>query len=189
MQELVLITETDTIIQGSDNRNYTDSRENFEKDFGEEFPYKSVDYNRTIGSCCIDGKAFQDYPNTEFEGILDNVQTYIDAKKKREKDAIPDPMPEEIEAARLEKAKAERATAVAAIKVEVDGMTFDGDEKAQSRMTRAIQTAEITGMDSTQWVLADNSIATVTVAQMKQALAKAMTAMGKLWTKPYELRL
>ena len=98
----------------------------------------------------------------------------------------PEPTPEEIEAQKLAQAKAERADAVAAIKVEVDGMTFDGDEKAQSRMTRAIQAAEFTGVESTQWVLADNTVAEVTVAQMKQALAKAMTAMGELWTKPYE---
>lgn len=101
----------------------------------------------------------------------------------------PYPTPEEIEAQELEQAKAERAAAVAAIKVEVDGMIFDGDEESQQRLTRAIQVAEITGMDSTQWVLADNTVATVTVEQAKQALAKAMLTMGELWTKPYELRL
>lgn len=98
----------------------------------------------------------------------------------------PDPTPEEIEAKKLAEAKAERAKSVAAIKVEVDGMIFDGDEESQQRLTRAIQVAEITGLESTQWVLADNTVATVTVAQAKQALAKAMLAQGELWTKPYE---
>lgn len=98
----------------------------------------------------------------------------------------PDPTPEEIEAKKLAEAKAERAKFVAAIKVEVDGMIFDGDEESQQRLTRAIQVAEITGLESTQWVLADNTVATVTVAQAKQALAKAMLAQGELWTKPYE---
>ena len=100
----------------------------------------------------------------------------------------PEPTPEEIAAQELEQAKIERAAAVAAIKVEVDGMIFDGDEESQQRLTRAIQVAEITGMESTQWVLADNTVATITVEQAKQALAKAMLAMGELWTKPYELR-
>ena len=96
----------------------------------------------------------------------------------------PDPEPTEEEL--LERAKRERAKQVAAIKVEVDGMTFDGDETSQSRMARALEVASITGMGSTVWVLADNTVAEVTVAQMKQALSKAMLKMGELWTVPYE---
>lgn len=93
--------------------------------------------------------------------------------------------PEEQEAQNLAVAKRERAAKVAAIKVEVDGMTFDGDEQAQSRMARAITAAETAGLESTVWVLADNTVATVTKAQLQQALAKAMVAMGELWTQPY----
>lgn len=98
----------------------------------------------------------------------------------------PDPTPAEIEAASLAEAKRIRAEQVNAITVEVDGMMFDGNEDAQSRMTRALEVAKITGMESTVWVLADNTVAEVTVAQMQQALAKSMLAMSKLWTKPYE---
>lgn len=93
--------------------------------------------------------------------------------------------PEEQEAQDLAIAKRERAIKVAAIKVEVDGMTFDGDESAQSRMARAITAAETAGLDSTVWVLADNTVATVTKAQLQQALSKAMLAMAELWTAPY----
>lgn len=93
--------------------------------------------------------------------------------------------PEEQEARDLAIAKRERAAKVAAIKVEVDGMTFDGDESAQSRMARAITAAETAGLESTVWVLADNTVKTVTKAQLQQALAKAMVAMGELWTEPY----
>ena len=93
---------------------------------------------------------------------------------------------EEKEAQALAEAKAERAQAVASIKVTVGTKVFDGDEAAQSRMTRALQVAEITGMKSTAWVLADNTVAEVTVEEMKEALSKAMLAMGELWTVPYE---
>lgn len=93
--------------------------------------------------------------------------------------------PEEQEAQNLAIAKRERAAKVAAITVEVDGMTFDGDEQAQSRMARAITAAEIAGLESTVWVLADNTVATVTKVQLQQALAKAMIAMSELWTYPY----
>lgn len=93
--------------------------------------------------------------------------------------------PEEQEAQDLAIAKRERAAKVAAITVEVDGMVFDGDEQAQSRMARAITAAETAGLESTVWVLADNTVATVTKVQLQQALAKAMVAMGELWTQPY----
>lgn len=93
--------------------------------------------------------------------------------------------PEEQEAQELSIAKRERAAKVAAITVEVDGMTFDGDEQAQSRMARAITAAETAGLESTVWVLADNTVATVTKVQLQQALAKAMIAMSELWTYPY----
>lgn len=93
--------------------------------------------------------------------------------------------PEEQEAQNLAIAKRERAAKVAAITVEVDGMVFDGDEQAQSRMARAITAAETAGLESTVWVLANNTVATVTKVQLQQALAKAMIAMSELWTYPY----
>ena len=93
--------------------------------------------------------------------------------------------PEEQEAQNLAIAKRERAAKVATIKVEVDGMTFDGDESAQSRMARAITAAETAGLESTVWVLADNTVKNVTKAQLQQALSKAMLAMAELWTAPY----
>lgn len=98
----------------------------------------------------------------------------------------PEPTPEEIEAERLAEAKRLRAAQVAAITVEVDGMVFDGDEVAQARMGRALEVARITSMTSTVWVLADNTVAEVTVAQMERALSAAMLKMAELWTKPYE---
>lgn len=96
----------------------------------------------------------------------------------------PDPEPTEEEL--LEQAKEERAKQVAAIKVTVGDKVFDGDEISQSRMARALEVATITGMQSTVWVLADNTVAEVTVDEMKQALSQAMLKMGELWTIPYK---
>lgn len=98
----------------------------------------------------------------------------------------PEPTEEELAAQELAKAKRLRAAQVAAIQVTVDGMVFDGDEMAQSRMARAITAAETAGLDTTVWVLADNTVATVTKAQLQQALSKAMLEMAEVWTKPYE---
>lgn len=100
---------------------------------------------------------------------------------------IPDPEPteEEKKAAALEEAKRIRAEAVAAIKVAVDGMVFDGDEISQTRMSNALRASETAGLDSTVWVLADNTVATVTKEQLAKALTLAMQEMAKVWTLPY----
>jgi hypothetical protein len=89
-----------------------------------------------------------------------------------------------IEAETLEQAKAERAAAVAALTVEVDGMVFDGDEKAQERMARAVLMAESPD-EQTEWVLADNTVAIVTADQLRRACRAAGQAQTALWTVPY----
>lgn len=127
-----------------------------------------------------EGKAFSAEPEeskTEFWAALGVA--YIE-------EPDPEPTEEEKAAAKLEEAKRTRAAQVAAIIVEVDGMSFNGDEMSQSRMSRAILSADTAGLDSTVWVLADDTVATVTKDQLKQALAKSMLEMGSLWTVPYE---
>ena len=57
-------------------------------------------------------------------------------------------------------------------------------------MSRVVAGAQALGVDlntTTQiWVLADNTVATPTVAQLAQALKLAGEAQTALWTKPYE---
>jgi biopolymer transport protein ExbD len=89
----------------------------------------------------------------------------------------------------MQTAKAERAAAVAAITVEVDGMTFDGDEVAQERMARTVTAATATGAsmdDTTVWVLHDNTVAQPTIRQLATALRMAGEAQTALWTVPYQ---
>ena len=78
-------------------------------------------------------------------------------------------------------AKKLRDTAVAAIKVTVNGNVFDGDEVAQGRMARAVAAAESAGITTYQWKLADNSVAEVSLSELKQALALAFQAQSELW--------
>lgn len=113
---------------------------------------------------------------------------------------IPDPTAEEIAERVMAEKKAERAVEVNSIVVSVDGMDFDGDEDAQRRMTVAISTARAKAdkvnassetkenyLDyQTTWVLADNTIATVTIAQLVDACMLAGQKQTELWTKPYE---
>lgn len=102
----------------------------------------------------------------------------------------PDPTPEEIAEKELEQAKAKRASSVSKIVVEVDGMKFDGDEIAQTRMGRTISAAMALGVDlnteKRAWVLADNTVAEPTIAQLAKALELASNEQTRLWTVPYQ---
>jgi hypothetical protein len=113
----------------------------------------------------------------------DNTKQWIVEK-------LPEPTEEELAAKALQEAKSERASAVSKIVVEVDGMEFDGDEDAQTRMGRTISAAVALGEDLTTttriWVLADNTVAAVTVAQLAKALQLAGDAQTALWTVPYQ---
>jgi len=75
--------------------------------------------------------------------------------------------------------KAARPAVIQAIKVTVDGMEFDGDEVSQTRMARAITVMDDT--DTTTWVLANNTPATVTKAQLTAALRLAGEAQTAAW--------
>lgn len=78
--------------------------------------------------------------------------------------------------------KSERQAAVDAITVEVDGMVFDGDEVAQTRMARAVAAADSL-LETTEWTLADNTAAKVTVQQLKTACRLAGEAQTRIWNE------
>lgn len=95
-----------------------------------------------------------------------------------------------IEPTPLAVAKKARTTAVAQITVDVDGMVFDGNEAAQTRMTRTLTAAMALGRDlektTTRWVLADDSVGYPTLKQLAEALDRACNAQTELWVRPYE---
>ena len=76
--------------------------------------------------------------------------------------------------------KAERQQMVDAITVEVDGFIFDGDEVSQNRIARAVAVADLM-TETTEWTLADNTVATVTIQQLKTACRLAGEAQTRLW--------
>lgn len=98
--------------------------------------------------------------------------------------------PQKTQEVLLQEAKYERDEAVSKVTVEVDGMTFDGDEKSQTRIGRTIAAAVALGLDLTEekrtWVLSDNSIAEVTIAQLAEVLRLAGDATTALWIVPYK---
>ena len=61
------------------------------------------------------------------------------------------------------------------------GKVFDADETSQTRMARAIQVAEISGLTETLWGMGDNTRQTVTIAELKEALALGLQAQAAVW--------
>ena len=82
--------------------------------------------------------------------------------------------------------KAKRQDDIDSLTVTIDGMVFDGDEVSQTRMARAIVVMQAASVPTISWVLHDNTVATVTVTQLTQALAAAGAEQARLWVLPYE---
>lgn len=121
-----------------------------------------------------DGSSYYDNPKQMLElGSLPDGASLTRPEKTEEELAIE----------KMTNAKTERANYVSKIIVEVDGMKFDGDETSQDRMARSIVALDLG--ETVQWVLADNSIAQVTRAQLREALRKAGAAQTEIWADPY----
>ena len=58
---------------------------------------------------------------------------------------------------------------------------FDGDEVSQGRMSRAIVALQAAGIQTTQWKLTDNTVATVTLQELSEALILAGTEQTRIW--------
>ena len=100
------------------------------------------------------------------------------------------PLPPEVAAANeaqqartlRELAKADRQAAVDAITVTTSsGRVFDGDETSQGRMARAVIGMQAAGALSINWVLHDNTVASVPVAELTEALVLAGQEQARLW--------
>ena len=83
--------------------------------------------------------------------------------------------------------RAERANTVRALTVTTSsGKVFNADEESQNRMVRVLKVADLTGQTSCAWVLADDTVATITKAELEEALSLAVQAMGAIWATPYQ---
>ena len=135
------------------------------------------DYPESVAQWCNENNAYI----TEIEPL--------DGHRRFQVVAVSEPTAEELAEQELQQKKADRAEAVSKITVTVDGMEFDGDEKAQERMSRTVSIATANGMPmttETTWVLADNTIAQVTLQQLAKACLLAGQKQTELWTVPYQ---
>ena len=93
---------------------------------------------------------------------------------------------EQIAELELTKKKAQRQIAVDTLKVTTtSGKEFDGNEDAIRRLTSTLKAADITGLTECVWVLANDEPTPVTKAELEEALALSVQAMGAIWAEPY----
>lgn len=79
------------IIDGE--KQYSDTAENFKLDGGVTTE-KAIIYNDDEGFCAIDNQ-YKEYPNSEFNSHIENIDTYIAAKTERTYVAPPEPTEDE----------------------------------------------------------------------------------------------
>lgn len=80
--------------------------------------------------------------------------------------------------------KAARYEKISAITVTMaNGRVFDGDEKSQDRMARAL--AAMDEFDTLPWVLHDNTVAVVSRRELRDALRLAGVEMASIWVGAY----
>lgn len=90
-----------------------------------------------------------------------------------------------VETQRVQTAKALRQAEVDAIVITtISGKAFDGDEQSQDRMSRAINA--LNPLETTLWVLSDNTPAMISREELQEALRLAGAAQTSIWVKPYE---
>jgi hypothetical protein len=63
--------------------------------------------------------------------------------------------------------------------VTVNEKVFDAHLEARLNMATAIQASSLTNQTETQWKMYDNSVQTVTIGELQQALILALTEVGK----------
>ncbi len=68
----------------SADKQYTDIVENFKLDSGLALENLNEVIYDSYQECCVVNKEFLEYPNTDFDGYIANVDKYIAAKEKRE---------------------------------------------------------------------------------------------------------
>ena len=71
---------------------------------------------------------------------------------------------------------------VSALQVTVDELVFDADEASQTRVARAVA-ALSKASDVIDWKLADNTIVSVTKAQLQKVLQAAVKQQTEIWTE------
>jgi endo-alpha-1,4-polygalactosaminidase (GH114 family) len=120
----------------NDDKQYTDTIENFKLDSGLSLDNINEVIYDNYQECSVINKEFKDYPNTEFEGYIDNVDTYIKAKEKREYVPPEEPTEEEKALAKINEIMAANDEQIADIKDAMLVAVLTDDTELQSELKK-----------------------------------------------------
>ena len=87
---------------------------------------------------------------------------------------------EELESQRIATLNQAKMKALQEIVVVVGDNSFDGNESARLNMMSAIQASELLEVTENIWKLADNSVDTVSVSDLKQAITLSVQEVGRI---------
>lgn len=157
------ILDNDVLII-KDNEQYSDTAEHFKEDSGlADLPIKVI-YDDTQKQCLVDDD-FKDYPNANYDGYIDNVTAYIEAKASRE--YVPPTLNElKVQALNVQYSK---YIAKKEAPVTVDDLQFSTDENSQREWQIALTLIE----DKGPYKVRDSSNSLVLADVTKEQLMKA----------------
>jgi hypothetical protein len=140
----------------------------------------SVDRYRVVGGKYVfysfrEGQLFNNDVWLENDGRFEKVNGEY-AEYYNEDGSLDQGKAVELEVARV---KAAVRNAIDTMRVEVDGIGYDGDETSQDRMNRAIQT--LVGDETMSWRVYDNSAVVVSQTELGKAMRLAGIMMSRLW--------
>lgn len=128
--------QKDEVLIINGDKQYSDTVENFKLD--SELTLK--DLNEVIydnyQECSVINKEFKDYPNTEFEGYIDNIDIYIKAKAEREYVPPVEPTEEEKALAKINEIMATNDEQIADIKDAMLVAVLTDDTELQSELKK-----------------------------------------------------
>ena len=128
--------QKDEVLIINGDKQYSDTVENFKLDS----ELKLKDLNEVIydnyQECSVINKEFKDYPNTEFEGYIDNIDIYIKAKAEREYVPPVEPTEEEKALAKINEIMATNDEQIADIKDAMLVAVLTDDTELQSELKK-----------------------------------------------------
>lgn len=131
--------QKDEVLIINDDKQYTDTIENFKLDSGLSLDNINEVIYDNYQECCVVNKEFKEYPNNNFDSYIDNIDIYIKAKIEREYVPPVEPTEEEKALAKIDEIMAENNTQIADIKdaMLVAVLTDDAELQAELKQEYA----------------------------------------------------
>lgn len=163
----------------NNEKQYTDTLDNFELDSKTLFTRQYYMYNDDLGHYVVNDK-FEEYPNETMNNLIDNIDIYLQAQAERTYIPPVEPTLEELKTTKIFEMKAERNLREQQ-DIEYNNKLFDYDELSRERLSLAHQALE-DNQETTSilWTCADNSFMELTLEDFKNINTLSATRLSNL---------